>query len=119
MSCKPKSNGTVHLCTRIPLFEIAISRKVLSDTFALAAGGFALLISLLKATDSTLGFMAPELNLPMPNILPLRVLGMGRHSIVYEALSEQEQPATSHAVKVRFSPTRAMTIMLLLSQVVP
>ncbi|KAL0030763.1 hypothetical protein WJX77_005430 [Trebouxia sp. C0004] len=63
-------------------------------------GGFALLISLLKSADSTLGHMAPELNLPMLNIFPLRVLGTGHNSNVYEALLEEEQTATRHAVKV-------------------
>ncbi len=99
-------------------FEIVVSCKVLSSSFALTAGGFALLISLLKTADSTLGYTAPELNLPMLNIFPLRVLGTGHNSIVYEALLEQEQPATRHAVKVSLSPTKAMTITLLLSQVV-
>ena len=82
---------------------------MLSSSFPLAAGGFALLISLLKCADSTLGYTVPDLNLPMLNIFPLRVLGTGHNSIVYEALLEQEQPAR-HAVKVSLSPTKAMTI---------
>ncbi|KAL0018943.1 hypothetical protein WJX77_001045 [Trebouxia sp. C0004] len=50
--------------------------------------------------DNALGYRVPELNLPMLNIFPLRVVGMEHNSIVYEALMEQEQAATRHAVKV-------------------
>ena len=98
------------------LCETVISCKVLSSPFPLAAGGFTLLISLLKSADSTLRYTVPDLNLPLLNMFPLRVLGMGHNSIVYEALLEQEQPATRHAVKVSLSPTKAMTITLWPSQ---
>lgn len=100
------------------LSEIVISRKVMSSSFALAAGGFALLISLLKSADSTLGYTVPELNLPMLNIFPVRLLGTGHNSVVYEALLEQSQLATKHAVKVSLSSTKTMTMTLLPSQVV-
>lgn len=106
-------------CTfaHMTLSEIVISRQVLSSSFALAAGGFAVLISLLKSADSTLGY-APELNLPMLNNFPVRWLGTGHNSVVYEALLEQSQLATKHAVKVSLSSTKAMTMMLLPSQLV-
>lgn len=100
------------------LSEIVISRQVLSSSFALAAGGFALLISLLKSADSTLGYTVPELNLPMLNIFPVRLLGTGHNSVVYEALLEQSQLATKHAVKVSLSSTKAMIMTLLPSQLV-
>ncbi|DBA75733.1 TPA: hypothetical protein ACH3X1_010150 [Trebouxia sp. C0004] len=56
------------------------------------------------------GSMVPELNLPMLNIFPLRVVGMEHNSIVYEALMEQEQAATRHAVKVSLSPTKVFNL---------
>ncbi len=59
-----------------------------------------MLIDLLLASSDKLGYVAPELNL-QNHYWPVRVLGQGHNSIVYEAAPTQEGQATErHAVKV-------------------
>jgi len=59
-----------------------------------------MLINLLLASSDKLGYTAPELNL-QNYYSPIRVLGQGHNSIVYEAAMRQAgQAAERHAVKV-------------------
>ncbi len=64
-----------------------------------------MLINLLLASSDKLGYMAPELNL-QNYYSPVRVLGQGHNSIVYEGATRQAGQATErHAVKVSETAT--------------
>jgi len=59
-----------------------------------------MMVNLLLASCSKLGYTTPELNL-QGYYAPVRVLGLGRNSTVYEAAPTQEgQTAQRYAVKV-------------------
>ncbi|KAL0048984.1 hypothetical protein WJX82_003728 [Trebouxia sp. C0006] len=71
-----------------------------SQPVRMEKGGMTMMVNLLLASCSKLGYTTPELNL-QGYYAPVRVLGLGRNSAVYEAAPTQEgQTAQRYAVKV-------------------